>query len=238
MIILEEYLKLFVCPDCKRNLGKIEGFQKQLLGFYCQKCGVFFPVKDDIPILLAKEARNFDLEYPLIKNLRRNYQTIHSVKLCKFIKKTLDLLMSKRDILSYEWDDEKFWSRKYAREMIAGTKKNWNDRIWQRELFVKKLTNRLSLESKAILSVGCGEGQNFRFLLKKYCDENSLYIATDISFEALKLNRSRNTHRNSLYVLCSADYELPFLDNTIDVLCYFGILHHTKNKSNNIQKDK
>jgi SAM-dependent methyltransferase len=38
--------------------------------------------------------------------------------------------------------------------------------------------------------------------------------------------------------LCSSDYELPFKDHTVDVLCYFGILHHTKNKSDNIQKDK
>ena len=122
--------------------------------------------------------------------------------------------------------------------MMQGIQKNWYDRIWQRELIIKELTNRLSLEGKTILSVGCGEGQNFKFLLKKYCDENSLYIATDISFEALKLNRSRNTHKNSLYVLCSADDELPFPDNHIDVLCYFGILHHTKNKSDNLQKDK
>lgn len=65
-----------------------------------------------------------------------------------------------------------------------------------------------------------------------------MYIATDISFEALKLNRSRNIHKNSFYVLCSADYELPFPNNSVDVLCYFGILHHTRNKSDNIQKDK
>ncbi|MFZ7136934.1 MAG: methyltransferase domain-containing protein [archaeon] len=94
------------------------------------------------------------------------------------------------------------------------------------------------MKGKTILSVGSGEWQNFMFLLKKYYDENSLYIAIDIFFAALKLNRCRNTHKNSLYILCSTDYELPFQDSTIDVLCYFGILHHTKNKSNNIKKDK
>ena len=236
--MLEEYLKLFVCPDDKGNLRKIEGVQKQLLGFYCQKCGMIFPVKDGIPIILAKEARNFDLEYPLIKKIENKISNNSFGELHKFIKSTLVLLMSKKGLLSWEWEDGQFWSRKYGKEMNGGTQKNWNDRIWQRELLVKKLTNRLSLEGKTILSVGCGEGQNFRFLLKKYCDENSLYIATDISFEALKLNRSRNLHKKSLYVLCSADYGLPFPDNTIDILCYFGILHHTKNKSNNIQKDK
>jgi SAM-dependent methyltransferase len=74
--------------------------------------------------------------------------------------------------------------------------------------------------------------------LSKYCSQKSLYIGVDISFTALELNRARNTHRNSLYVLCSSDYELPFQNESADVLCYFGILHHTKNKSNNIEKDK
>jgi len=235
--MLKKFSKLFVCPDCKENLKEIVFSKKIIIGFYCEKCGIIFPVKDGIPIILAKEARNFNLEYPLIKIIKRKLSNNSFREIRRFAKRTLALLTSKKT-LTWEWEDEQFWSRKYVKQMIARTQKNWNDRIWQREILVKELTDRFSLEGKTILSVGCGEGQNFRFLLKKYCDENSLHIATDISFEALKLNRSFNTHKNSLYVLCSADYELPFPDNTIDVLCYFGILHHTKNKSDNIQKDK
>jgi ubiquinone/menaquinone biosynthesis C-methylase UbiE len=67
-------------------------------------------------------------------------------------------------------------------------------------------------------------------LISRYCDRDTLYIATDISFQALKLNRSRNTHNNSVYVVCSAD-SLPFREGAIDVLCYFGILHHTEGKT-------
>lgn len=234
--MLEEYLKLFICPDCKETLKKI--FFQKIIGFHCEKCGIIFPVKDDIPIILAKEARNYDLEYPLIKKIEKKLSNNSFNELHKYIKRTSVLLMSKKDLLTWEWEDEQFWSRIYVKEMMSDVQKNWYDRIWQRELLVKEILIRSSLKNKTILSVGCGEGQNFRFLLKRYCNENSLYIATDISFEALKLNRSRNTHKNSLYVLCSADYELPFPDNRIDVLCYFGILHHTKNKSNNIQKDK
>lgn len=65
----------------------------------------------------------------------------------------------------------------------------------------------------------------------------TLYVATDISFAALKNNRNINPHSNSLYVVCSDDYPLPFKNKSIDVLCYFGILHHTHNKTNNIEKD-
>lgn len=235
--LFKEHLKLLVCPDCKEKLEKIE-IRKTIMGFYCPKCELVYPVKDDLPIILAKEVRNCGLEYPLIKRIKKKLSNSSSAEIHKYIEETLDLIMSKKAVSSWEWEDEQFWSREYAREKKSKIPKNWNDRIWQRESLVKELTNRLSLKGKTVLDIGCGEGQNFRFLLSKHCDENSLYIGTDISFVALKLNRSRNTHKNSLYVLCSADYELPFSNNTVGVLCYFGILHHTKNKSNNIQKDK
>jgi hypothetical protein len=54
---------------------------------------------------------------------------------------------------------------------------------------------------------------------------------------ALKNNRHLNPHHNTLYIVCSDDYPLPLKEQSVDVLCYFGILHHTKNKTLNIQKD-
>jgi len=239
--MLKEHVNLIVCPDCKGHLEKIE-IEKKIFGFYCKGCQIIFPLKDDTPIILARDARNFDLEYSLVKNIERKFSNNSFGELQKSIKRTLDLLLTKKDVLTWEWEDEEFWTKKYAKENISEVKEKekwrYNDRIWQREPLVKELIGRLSLKDKTILSIGCGEGQNFRFLLSNYCDEKSLYIATDISFEALALNRSRNTHKNSLYILCAADYEFPFLNNAVDVLCYFGILHHTKNKSDNIQKDK
>jgi len=233
----KEHLELLVCPDCKENLKKID-IRNTIIGFYCPRCKIVYPVKDDIPIILAKEVRNYNLEYTLIKEIKNRLSNNSFSELHKYINRTLNLIMLKKTMSTWEWEDEEFWSKKYVQERKTGIQKNWNDRIWQREVLIKELTNQLSLKGKTVLDIGCGEGQNFKFLLSKYCDENSLYIATDISLEGLRLNRSRNTHKNSLYILCSADYELPFPDNTIDILCYFGILHHTKNKSNNIEKDK
>jgi len=63
-----------------------------------------------------------------------------------------------------------------------------------------------------------------------------MYIATDISMEGLQLNRSRNPFGNSVYVVCSVG-SLPFLRNSIDLLCYFGVLHHTQGKSRAILND-
>ena len=232
----KEKFEILICPDCRGELNKIE-LEKETIGLCCSDCELIYPVKDGIPIVLAKEARNYDLEYPLIKKIEKRLSN-GSFASSEYIEKTLNLIVPKKETSSWEWEDERYWSNKYAFEIRKKMEKNWNDRIWQRESLVEELTNRMKLRGKTVLDVGCGEGQNFRILLSKYCDQDTLYIGTDISFTALKLNRTRNKHRNSLFVLCSADYELPFEDHTVDVLCYFGILHHTKNKSDNIHKDK
>jgi uncharacterized protein YbaR (Trm112 family)/ubiquinone/menaquinone biosynthesis C-methylase UbiE len=236
-MLQKEHLKLLVCPACKLDLKAIED-GRTISGFYCQRCRLVYPVKDEIPIILTESARNFKLEYPLIRGIQKKLTTNSPYELREAIQKTLDILRSKRGSVSWEWEDEDFWSREYAKEIIAGVSRRSNSRIWQREFLVRELTNRLSLKGKTILDVGSGEGQNFRLMLSMYCDEKSLYIATDISLNGLRLNRSGNPHKNSLYVLCSDDHELPFRNKTTDALCYFGVLHHTVNKSNNIQKDK
>lgn len=238
-----KYKNIMSCPDCGGDIRPIE-INGELLGFFCDACKLIYPIKQRIPVLLPRKARNYSLEYELVKNIMMKVSTctqqspniISKEILKEYINNTLILLESFRDMTSWEWEDEAFWNKKYQKEIHARSWKNWNDRIWQREFLIKHLINETKLNSKNILDVGCGEGQNFRLLISKYCDETTLYIATDISLAALKLNQLRNTHGNSLYILCSAD-KLPFHKETIDVLCYFGILHHTERKARTISQD-
>lgn len=44
-------LSIIVCPDCR---GKLEAEGEELV---CQSCGLAYPVRDDIPVLLVDEAR-------------------------------------------------------------------------------------------------------------------------------------------------------------------------------------
>jgi SAM-dependent methyltransferase len=200
----------------------------------CKNCELIFPIKEGIFIILSKETRNYFLEYPLILKIKENLRSSVNIS---YVQKTLNLIESLKGSSTWEWEDEKYWTKQYEMKGIDNQRKNWNDRIWQREELTKNLTSRFSLDNVSILDIGCGEGQNFRELLSAKCSLDTQYIATDISFSALKMNQSRNPHKNSVYVLCSEDYELPFHTGSIDVICYFGILHHTRNKSENVNKD-
>ncbi len=44
-------LEILVCPDCRAAL-RVEGEE-----LVCTGCGLAYPVRDDIPVLLVDEAR-------------------------------------------------------------------------------------------------------------------------------------------------------------------------------------
>ncbi len=52
--IAPELLAIIVCPACHGDLALVEGDQTELV---CQGCGLAYPVRDGIPVLLVDEAR-------------------------------------------------------------------------------------------------------------------------------------------------------------------------------------
>lgn len=233
-MIIDKHVNILACPECKSNINELK-VNDHLSGFFCETCKFIYPIKEDILVLLPIRARSRTLEYDLVLNIRK--ELVYPGDMVEqYISNTLNLLDTLKDKKSWEWEDEQFWSKEYGEKAGTVVQKDWNDRIWQREFLVKHLLYETKLNSRIILDVGCGEGQTFRALLSKYCDETTLYVATDISLEGLKLNRSRSAHKNSLYILCSAD-NLPFHKETIDILCYFGVLHHTERKTRTLPQD-
>ncbi len=234
----DSHVSLLACPDCHGVLGSFGGGGDES-GLSCEVCALVFPVTDGIPILLPRHARSKEVELPLVEALAAREGT-DAVR--PALDATLELLRSLDGKKSWEWEDEEYWRKKYRGQMErvrAGEdldKGRWPVRFWQREFLVERMPDALWDQGKTILDIGCGAGHNFRILLSSKFHDDSLYIAADVSLDALKLNRLRNPHANGLYVLCSAD-RVPFRDGVVDMLCYFGILHHTERKAGTIEED-
>jgi uncharacterized protein len=52
----DELLDIIVCPDCHGRLAVDDGASELV----CESCGLAYPVRDDIPVLLVDEARRPD----------------------------------------------------------------------------------------------------------------------------------------------------------------------------------
>jgi uncharacterized protein YbaR (Trm112 family) len=48
----KELLDILVCPDCKGELDYREDEERLV----CKKCGLKYPVRDGIPVMLIEEA--------------------------------------------------------------------------------------------------------------------------------------------------------------------------------------
>jgi uncharacterized protein YbaR (Trm112 family) len=56
MAISKDLLEILACPKCK---GDIKPAKKED-GFICEKCKLFYPIRDDIPVMLIDEAISMD----------------------------------------------------------------------------------------------------------------------------------------------------------------------------------
>ena len=52
----KELMEILVCPQCK---GKVR-YNDAKDGLVCDACGLEYPIRDDIPVMLVDEARKLD----------------------------------------------------------------------------------------------------------------------------------------------------------------------------------
>lgn len=53
MSLNKKLLEIIICPKCR---GKIR-YDEKLNGIICDQCKLMYEIKDDIPVLLAEEAK-------------------------------------------------------------------------------------------------------------------------------------------------------------------------------------
>lgn len=80
---------------------------------------------------------------------------------------------------------------------------------------------------KSVLEIGVGAGADFQ----NWCEHAAHATGVDLTEQAISLTRERldlNSVSESKYALRTADAEnLPFADDTFDLVYSWGVLHHT-----------
>jgi len=214
------------CPDCRGDLAPVTARREE--GLLCPACRSVFPTRDGVWFLLDRQSRSPALEAPLVGALRGRAETAAARDACE---RTLAALARLPDAGSAR-EDESPWSRAYATRLSGAEKKNWNDRLWQREpLFaLAREALRAAPGPRTVVDVGCGEGQDFRAFLARDLGREDAYVALDLSFPGLLLNRAQNRHARALYVLGSADRP-PLRDALADVVICLGVLRFTERRA-------
>ena len=81
-----------------------------------------------------------------------------------------------------------------------------------------------SFKNKKVLDVGCGPG----WLTAAYAQNGACVYALDLTLRALELTQKHLRFRNTdAHLQQASAEELPFKDNTFDLVVASGVLHHT-----------
>ena len=226
-IAVSSLLDYVCCPDCRGDLQLIG--TGNTAGYFCPACQTAFPTVDGVLILLDKGSRNARLEAPLLRELAKHADGEQQREACNH---TLNLLSAVQSD-AYAWEDEKHWTEEYAAHIESGKPKNWNDRLWQRmpafQVAVDYLNQASKSKSRVVVDIGCGEGQDLRHFLAPHLTKEDVYIGLDISLAGLRLNRKRNPHARSIFILGSAD-KPPLRPHIANIAICLGTLHHMQAK--------
>ena len=60
----KKLFEILACPQCKGELK----YEKEAAELVCRPCGMAFPIRDDIPVMLETEARTLTTDERLSEN--------------------------------------------------------------------------------------------------------------------------------------------------------------------------
>jgi len=218
-------LDLLVSPDNDKSIIPILlDKSKEVVGFYSHELDIVYPVIEDIIILMPLLQRDIVMEEKYLLMMMDYDELNHLIAL---VVNTIQLLRQNNLNSSWVAEEADFWNHHY-KSLDSIESSNWNERLFQREYMLPHIPQTPSC--KVILDIGCGEGQNFIKLFSNHIvNQDTLYIALDASYSALKSNKKHNKHNNKLFILGDAGF-IPVIHKSVTHLFLFGVLHHTELK--------
>ena len=150
---------------------------------------------------------------------RKLFLQIASLNLCKlaFAKNTFLQNMAERS-----FDDFDPYAKDYRSIHTNNIKITGVDSFYFAEMKVKMLTEFENNSVVKVLDVGCGDGATEVFM-NKYFTAWNIY-AIDISAKSIEETKSKNIKGCEFRLYDGKN--IPFEDNTFDVIFMAGVLHH------------
>jgi ubiquinone/menaquinone biosynthesis C-methylase UbiE len=124
--------------------------------------------------------------------------------------------------------------------MRASEKKHW-DNFWEAcselqdvygtdDRIVENLTKYIDLAGRTVLEVGAGTGRD----ADKIASQDAITYALDYSEKSLTL--MSESVRHDVRIVCGDAFNLPFLDESLDVVFHQGLLEHFRNPGDMIDE--
>lgn len=84
-------------------------------------------------------------------------------------------------------------------------------------------------KDKVILDAGCGKGQYIRMICERLADAKYKIIGVDNDTENVRIARDINKEFSNVNIIRADITEMPFKDNTFNIIYSVGVIHYTAN---------
>lgn len=229
-------LQILVCPKCRNSLKLINfqtdanlGTQNEIKeGILLCNCGNWYPIINYIPRMLIGSLRD---DYSAFI---QNFKSLLSDKLIfgnqKLNDSTSKNVRRTKESFGFEWAEfSRFgWEGNEIEDeegQVLDYKSHAQEKLMSHTLSTferKSMFNKNDLNGKLVLDAGCGNGR-YSYAAYKY---GAKVIAIDLS-KSVEAAFENTKGINNISVVQADLFNLPFRENTFDVIFSIGVLHHT-----------